>query len=144
MKQKDAVYSAFTTTNGDKKAMTELLVTQFNEGLVDLSSPQKDIKKYVIGLINNWMRKDTRLNGGIKYEIKNKGIRSGSSDPVVKNLKALLVQDGITDEQKIAIQSEIDKRIVASKVVKKPTVDMSVIPADIKAALGMTEDNTEE
>ena len=94
----------------------------------------KELKKYVVGLVNNWLRKDPMLNGGEKYVAKNPGTRS--TDAQLKNLQLLL--KATTDKAKQdKIIAFIDKRkneLEASKV-KAVEIDMSVIPAELKDIL---------
>ena len=47
------------------------------------------MRSYASGLVNNWFRKDIRLNGGMKYEVKNPGSRQGAGDQQLKALKTL-------------------------------------------------------
>ena len=116
--QKDRVHSA--------------LLQMFLAGLVTKNSGGSDetsLMKYIPGLVNNWVRKDTRLNGGSQYVPKNPGSRTGSGDEVLKNLKLMLQQ--VTDpEAKVAVQQEIDKRLAELK--PKVTVDVSKIPEHLR------------
>jgi hypothetical protein len=145
MRQKDAVFETVTSVtgfNGGKLEMSkdqrdrvvDILVGKFNDGQVELSSPQADIKKYVIGLVNNWVRKDPRFNDGAKYETKNPGSRSGLSDPVVKNLRALMRLSTTSDQDRVLIQAEIDKRVTSAKKTKETTiaVNAELIPDEFK------------
>jgi len=97
-----------------------------------------ELRKYSSSLVNNWLRKDTRLNGGAKYETKNPGSRAGSQDDMVKNLKAL--RASITDADKIAqIDEAITTRQAELKAAQAPTVQVNydLIPADLKSKLGL-------
>ena len=122
-------------TKAEREKVICLLVEGFEQDKIELSSKQEDLRKYTVGLLNNWLRKDTRLNGGDKYEAKNPGSRSGSADPVVKNLR-LMLKTEITETQKKVIEEAIAARVSALKP-KTVEVDMSVIPADILAKLGL-------
>ena len=144
--QKEAVFNAVTSTvevvnnkalltKAEREKVICLLVEGFEQDKIELSSKQEDLRKYTVGLLNNWLRKDTRLNGGDKYEAKNPGSRSGSADPVVKNLR-LMLKTEITETQKKVIEEAIAARVSALKP-KTVEVDMSVIPADILAKLGL-------
>jgi hypothetical protein len=92
---------------------------------------------YVSGLINNWFRKDTRLNGGTSYVAKNPGSRSGVSDPQVKALKALLSQT--TDPtDKVKVQRHLDARIATLDSLKvKTAIDYSALPDGLMDELGI-------
>lgn len=104
-----------------------------------LASPAK-LNQYVSGLVSNWFRKDPRLNGGVKYEAKNPGSRAGASDPTLKALRQVMTQFKGTDKES-AIQAQIDTRIatIQSEKAKHVTVDISVLPADLVAQLGLNK-----
>jgi hypothetical protein len=147
--QKEAVYNAITSITdvsdgqaveldkASKSTIIDALVKGFEASEIELSSKQEDLRKYSTGLLNNWLRKDKRLNGGVEYIAKNPGSRSGNGDAVIKNLRMLLKTEGLSAEQVSTIQAEINTRLVAIKPKKEVTVDMSAIPADIKAKLGL-------
>ena len=102
----------------------KLVFTAFKQGICEKKSGGQDdesLAKYIPGLVNNWLRKDTRLNGGTKYTAKNPGSRSGSGDESVRAMKTLL---SMTEdpEAKAAIQLEIAKRIAEIK----PKVELNV------------------
>jgi len=84
------------------------------------------------GLLNVlYLRKDKRLNGGEKYEIKNPGSRAGSGDDMLKALKAL--RSTLTDDDAIAsIDEAIDNRIAELSVVKKVTIDPESLPEHLR------------
>lgn len=122
----------------------EMLVAQgITSGEVDYGKDKSDLKevmKYVRGMVNNHFRKCKELNGGVKYEAKNPGIRAGSSDPVVKTLRQLLKTDKVSNdpEAKAAIETEIAQRIAnmkpktTAKTVSIDDIDMSLVPDSIK------------
>jgi hypothetical protein len=89
--------------------------------------------KYVPGLVNNWLRKDTRLNGGVKYQAKNPGSRAGSGDKVVRELKKL--RSTLTDDSQIqTVNTEIDKRMaeIQAEKAKSIEIDLSVLPEHLQ------------
>lgn len=149
LSQKEAVYNAVTSgqeltegqpvtlSKAERTEVIEVLVKGFEADQIELSSKQEDLKKYVSGLLNNWLRKDKRLNGGVQYVSKNPGSRTGSQDPVIKNLRMLAKTEGLSAEQLTNISAEIATRIEAIKPKKEVQVDMDAIPADIKAKLGL-------
>lgn len=143
MNQKTATYNAikgvidFTdgetvTLSKDQKAeVKSILVEQFNNGEIELKSTQDDMGKYVNGLINNWLRKDKRLNGGVTYTAKNPGSRAGQSDPQVKNLR--LLKKTVTDPEALAdIDAAISARLAEIKPEKKVSIDATAIPEEFK------------
>lgn len=157
MSQKEAVYNAVkslksfddgesVTLSKDEKAnIVEIVCAAFDAGEAALSdnarakfdTPEK-LRSYTSGMVNNWMRKDTRLNGGSKYITKNPGSRAGSGDALIKNLK--LLKSTLTDETKIkkvdeAIESR--KSEIAAEKAKNVEIDFSVISPDLLAKLNI-------
>ena len=106
---------------------------EFSESAQAKYDTEAKIKTYTNGLVSNWLRKDTRLNGGVKHQIKNPGSRAGSGDEVIKNLKRL-ASTLSNPEQLAAVQAEIDKRLAQLKAEKAKNVeiDMSLIPVDLQ------------
>ena len=154
--QKEAVYSTvksviaehgiehedFTPLDLPKHLKDEciaILVTGFNNGEIELKSKQDNIKSYVGGLLNNWLRKDKRFNGGVVYKAKNPGSRTGQQDPMVKNLRILLSTLPEGSEAYEACKQRMEQRIAEVKAEKAKTqvkeIDFSAIPDDIKALL---------
>jgi hypothetical protein len=142
MTQGEAVYQAVVGICGEQdgkyeptkeqlSAIHESIFTMFKTGLTVHSKNPTDeqLKKYIPGLCNNWLRKDLRLNGGTQYIPKNPGSRSGSGDESIKAMKTLL---GLTTDPdaKLAIQQEIDKRIAELKPAV--TVDVSKLPESLR------------
>lgn len=104
-----------------------------------LASPAK-LNTYVSGVVSNWFRKDTRLNGGEKYVAKNPGSRAGATDPQLKALRQLFGQFKGTEKETI-IQAQIDARLatINAEKAKKVTVDISALPADLVEKLGLNK-----
>jgi hypothetical protein len=152
MNQKEAVFTAVTnlfniegegavTLDRDQRSeVIEVLVEGFKSKRVsyDGELPEdKVLRNYCSGLLSNWLRKDKRLNGGVKYEAKNPGSRSGSSDPQIKALRALMKTQ--TDATKIAeIQSFIDKRLSEIKPASSQvTINVDDLPAELRSKYGV-------
>lgn len=154
--QKDAVYSTVKSvlaehgithedytqlemTKEMKQVCISILVHGFENGEIELKSPQDNLKSYVNGLLNNWLRKDKRFNGGVIYKAKNPGTRTGQQDPMVKNLRILLSTLPEGSEAYEATKARIETRIAELKAEKArdqiKEIDFSAIPADIKALL---------
>ncbi len=156
--QKEGVYNAVKSiksfddgdevvlTKDEKANVAEIVSAGFESGDVDMSDKARAkyignpaaLKSYVGGLVNNWMRKDTRLNGGDKYVAKNPGSRAGSGDSVIKNLK--LLRSTMSDDDKIAeIDAAIDRRKeeIAAEKAKDIEIDMSLISAELREKLGL-------
>ena len=116
--------------------VTNILVEGFNSESIALDKPfssESDLRTYCSGLTSNWLRKDTRLNGGMKYVAKNPGSRVGSSDVHLKAMRALLSTKSDPSDQ-AEIQTFIDARVAEIKASRKPTktIDISAIPAELQ------------
>lgn len=154
--QKEAVYSTvksvlaengvehedFTKldmTKEMKQQCISILVHGFEQGEIELKSQQENLKSYVNGLLNNWLRKDKRFNGNIKYKAKNPGSRTGQQDPMVKNLRILLSTLPEGSEAYEATKARIETRVAEIKAEKAreqvKEIDFTAIPEDIKALL---------
>ena len=146
MNQKEATYNAICAVTGhtgegevqiskEQRAQVNMILFEgFRAGKIQLDREFTDpeLKQYVSGLQSNWLRKDSRLNGGVKYAAKNPGSRAGSGDPSLKALRALF-STLTTDADKTEVQGYIDARISELNVAKAPTIDYSVLPADLQA-----------
>lgn len=118
-------------TDKMKEEIRSELFTMFRNGSIsyreDFKSKVADdteLKKYISGLVNNWIRKAPEFNNGSKYEAKNPGSRAGSGDEQVKEMKKLL---SVTTDAKARaiIQDTIDKRL-ASLAAEKKSVEINV------------------
>lgn len=136
MTQREAVYKVVTDVVGEvrpgeavkldsaqKKEVHERLIAMFLNGEVDFRGTVDEItiRKYVPGLVNNWLRKDTRLNGGEKYVPKNPGSRAGSGDEALKAMRALLAST-----QDPEARREIEMAIEERKAELKPKQEINV------------------
>lgn len=84
-------------------------------------NPSTDqLLKYIPGLVNNWLRKDKRLNGGSNYVAKRPGSRSGSGDESVKAMRTLLSVTTDPDAK-----SQIQAAITARVAELKPKVEIN-------------------
>lgn len=161
MSQKNVVYNAIKSVinfnDGDKvkptdderktildtiaKVLHENRETELSEEASAKYSTEEDIrKKYVNGLLNNWLRKDKRLNGNTKYEIKNPGGRATSGDGQIKELMKMKNHPDYQDKLDI-IEQAIEKRKQEIMIEKAKTVqiDLSVLPNDLLDKLSMEE-----
>lgn len=157
--QREATYNAIVTvlstnnvsfTEGDdvknvltasmKKEVRKMLVSGFNDNTIATGdsfnnkfSSDTELNKYCSGLISNWIKKDTRLNGNSKYQVINKGIRAGHGDSQVKELRKLLkVTSGTDAEQDVA--AALNARIAQVKAEKSPsvTINADVLPEHLR------------
>lgn len=149
MKQVDAVIAIVSGIEGfvpgnklsrDQMAEAVSLVIQgFNDGSISLSDTARNkydtedkLKTYARGLIDNWLRKSPELNGGVKYEVKNPGSRSGSAEyKQALQLKKLLVEQGKDVPE--ALETFIQQH---APVAKTKEVDLSALPEELKALVG--------
>ena len=149
IKQKDAVYQAITSvlaeegvhfedgmnvgsdmTKERRSTVSNILVAGFQGGTIELDKvyeTESALRSYVSGLISNWIRKDTRLNGNTKYVAKNPGSRFGASDDQLKALKALYAQT-TSEADRAEIQGFIDARTREISASKAPKVNISHLP----------------
>ena len=151
MNQKEAVYTAVTNTispneegvfmptSEERKVVNQILFEGFRAGKISYDpefaakvANEKELRQYVSGLQSNWLRKDKRLNGGIKYEAKNPGSRTGSTDTVIKNMRLLL--STVTDAaDRAEIQGAIDARVAELKPAKAAQVlDVTALPEALR------------
>lgn len=148
MNQKEAVFNAVcavtgfqegdgavTITKEQRAQVNAILVEGFKSGAIELDRTYTDseLKAYVSGLQSNWLRKDKRLNGGIKYEAKNPGSRAGQGDAQLREMKKLL--STVTDpNDKAEIEECIKARqeeLNAQKV--KTVVNFDALPEALRA-----------
>lgn len=157
LSQKAAVYSAVqsihsfddnqevTLTKDERAQVVAIVCAAFDAHEVVLSdaarakfdTPEK-LRSYTSGMVNNWLRKDTRMNGGTKYVTKNPGSRAGSADALIKNLK--LLKSTISDPDKLTqIEAAIEARQAEIKVEKAKDVeiDFSAISPELLEKLGL-------
>lgn len=148
--QRQAVYNAISSiktvdettqtvlTKDESLKVKAILVEGFTNGeiAIDPTYNMSKINTYASGLISNWIKKDSRLNGGVKFQIKNPGSRAGSTDKSVAALKALLKQIGENHEKTAEVKEAIAKRVAEIKPGKaKPTIDAELLPEDLRVLL---------
>jgi hypothetical protein len=114
---KEGVDSAISLLNRPLRSrINSILMSGFASGNVELDTSfdsQAALKTYTGGLVSNWLRKDARLNGGIKAapsKRNNVVSKSRPKDPQLKALKTLLSQT-TDNEKRSEIQSFIDARV---------------------------------
>ena len=148
MNQREATFNAIskvttivnpmTLSDVHRKEVLTHLVAAFMSGQVDLNSGKEEkmsnpnkMKSYCIGLLNDFLRKDKRVNGGEKYEAKNPGSRSGNTDETVRELRKLKKSLGTDTSKTEIIDQEIEKCLAETVKAKAPKIDYSKIPANI-------------
>lgn len=137
---------AVTLTKAMKEKVNKIVTDAIMVREVDFSDeayikyPTADkVSGYVNGMITNWLKKDTRLNGDVKYQAKNPGSRAGQGDATLKELKKL--QTIVTDKDQLAaITDAINhrKEEIAAEKATKVVLDLSKIPDELKAKLGLS------
>jgi len=126
--------SKYEPTKAQLEQIHELVVQMFMQGVTvhSKTTDETQLRKYVPGLTNNWLRKDKRLNGGGTYVPKNPGSRSGSSDESIKAMKTLLSLT--TDaEAKAEIQAAIEAR--QAELKPKVEVNVAALPESLRHLL---------
>lgn len=120
-----------------KEKVRTLLITGFLSRQIDMtqaafdkySKDEKEMKKYVGGLIDNWVRKAPEFNNDQTYKAKNPGSRSGSGDESIKEMKKLL--EKTTDPEAVqAIEAAIAKR--QEELKPKVEINVEAIPEHLR------------
>ncbi len=128
----------------------EIVCEGFQSGRIDFADTPSNKAKladraklsaYVSGLISNWVRKDPRLNGSVKYVAKNPGSRAGQSDEQMKTLRALAKQFAGTEKEGL-INAQIEKRRTELAAAKSKSVtltdeQLSKLDPSVREALGI-------
>lgn len=141
MKQGEAVFQAVsavlpsidgavTLTGEQLSRVYSMVLDFFKSGQVvhSKTSNEVELRKYIPGLVNNWLRKDPRLNGGIKYTPKHPGRRTGSKDESVRAMRTLL--STIKDPtERATIEACITARL--NELKPKPTINVEALPKEL-------------
>ena len=155
MKQSDAVLRAIQAIKGQDEFTEPVTLTtderrrvidQVTEGILsgevafsDRARKRYDtdakVRSYVVGMVSNHLRKDRRLNGGVSYQPKNPGSRTGSQDPVVRELRKLMRV--APEEHKQTIRDEINQRLEELRRAKlqEVEIDDSLIPESLRGII---------
>jgi len=114
-KQIDAVYQAGRSIS-NKEAVSlsdeeldttiDVVTSAAISGLIQFSpeainkhlSNKQSARAYCRGVVKNWLAKDIRLTGGVKYKPTNPGYRLYSKDSVIQELKTLRKEAMKTDD----------------------------------------------
>lgn len=114
--------------------VNQILFEGFRAGRIELDREFDDgeLKSYVSGLQSNWIRKDRRLNGSVKYVAKNPGSRVGSTDDQLKALRALKTKLEGEGQDVSEVEGYIAKRVAELAAAKAPQVDVSALPAELR------------
>jgi hypothetical protein len=104
-------------THNDRKTIVTMIVTAIDSGDMHLSAAArakhdtpKKIRNYSTGLLSNWLRKDHRINGGLRHKTKNPGSKANQDDEIIKSLKSM--RKLLSNHKEIlAVDNEISLRI---------------------------------
>lgn len=155
LKQKEMVYEAtkkvltensISFKDGDNvkplitkemhKSIVALVVQGFNDNKVVLREDfdTSKLQSYTTGMVSNWHKKDKRLNGGIKHEVKNPGSRAGISNPQIKEVKKLLDMQEVGSESYSIVKKEHDRLVEEHKASrqKKPSINIDDLPEELR------------
>ena len=91
-----------------------------------------ELKKYVHGLVNNWIRKNPEFNSGEKYTAKNPGSRQGSGDEQVREMRKLLKVTTDPESRKL-IESAIQQRL--EEIKPQVEIDVNKLPEHLRNLL---------
>lgn len=119
-------------SDGQASLVFELVLASYKRGEWTKASGGTDevsLRKYIPGLVNNWVRKDPRMNGGTKYEPKRPGSRAGTGDEGIKAMRTLLAMTH-DETVKAKIQVEIDKRLAELK--PKQELNVAALPESLR------------
>ena len=147
LKQKEACFQVITNAvevaDGVKTEMTAAqieecaheLCSMTYDGKVEVKSEQEDLLKYWKGTIRNWLRRDLRLNGGVKDEPKFK--RGPKESKQIKATRAYIEQlsnDPEENADKIAhAQTVLDKLVAeAAEAKAKEAYKVEDLPAELQ------------
>ena len=131
----DKFENGMTFTKEDKSKIVDNLLESFGKGEWEVKSPQENMRNYTVGLLNNHMRKDVRLNGGDKYTPKNPGSRTHQSDDQVKNMRLLLKGFNEGSPEYTKIKKVLDERIKELSV-KEIDIDIESLPKELRGLIG--------
>ena len=133
------VILADVLNSDDKKQARAILFEGFKAGEIAMTEQAKvkylhddtALSKYVSGLLDNWIRKNTEFNNGQAYVTKNPGSRAGSGDEQVREMRKLLKVT--SDEQARAlIQQAITERLAAIKPESTVTINADALPEHLR------------
>lgn len=123
----------------ERKMCVAMLCEATEAGDLEVKSEKarSNLPKYWDGTLSNWLRKDTRLNGGEPYKTKSPGSRAGSQDPEIREMRKMLKHPDYA-AHKVQIQAAIDAKLaeIAASKAKDVEIDTSVISPKLLAKLG--------
>jgi hypothetical protein len=149
MKQVDAVIAIVSGIQGfvpgvklndaQRKEALDLVCAGLTAGEIDMSAgarakhdTEAKMRLYASGLITNWCNKSKELNGGVKYQAKNPGSRSGSEE----FKQAVLLKKYLTEKGQ-DIPEALEQFITDNTPVKTEKVlEVSALPEHLQKLVG--------
>lgn len=122
----------------DRKTIIQVVSQGLQSGSIEITdsakathNTPKKMYNYATNLVSDRLRKDKRLNGGIKSEPQKPGSRLGAKDKIVKALRLYKKKYCETSEQKAEADAAIAKRIAEIKLenLKNEPIDMDIVNA---------------
>lgn len=149
LNQKDACYKVITSmveVVDSKATMTREQISEAAEkltamtiaGEVEVKSQQDDLPKYWRGTVRNWLRRDTRLNGGVKDEPKFKrGPKESKEIKATKAFIAKLEQDPEQNAERLERANSVLEKLLAeaAKEKAKKAYDVNDLPEELQALI---------
>ena len=129
-----------------KTAVIGMLMNGFREGLIELKDTESnkakladegELRVYVRGLVDNWLRKDKRLNGGMTYTAKNPGSKghlkyaTEEEKLQIKTMRHILKEIGEDKDVRDHL-NDLESRIRARAPKAESKVDLSVLPENLR------------
>ena len=140
-------------TADDQKTVVDMIFAGLKAGEISMTEKSKEkfkdddkaLRRYVVGLVNDRLRKAKAINGNTTYQYKNPGKLTNSRDPQLKALMQVLELHKDTDNE-ADIQAAIDNRKAEIAVEKQKEVEINIehLPADLVAKLGLAGDSADE
>lgn len=145
---------AAVITKDERKQVIDYIFTECKNGDVafkdtqanaDKLSDDTKLRAYASSLVNNYLRKDLRLNGGEPYKRSGVTRATGARDPQLKAMNALLEQQQLDPDAnaeniinlQIAIAEKQAEIVAARNAKKTPVIDYDAIPDDVLKVMGL-------
>ena len=133
-------------TDDQLKVIRANIISGIMNGTIDFGKEvfdEKEVSKYVSGMVSNYLRKSKELNGGLNYVPQSTG--RGSRDPQISELNKLLKTYSEGSEEFAQIITAIEARKAAlnaekTSVVKEKkkskefeSINMDALPENLKS-----------
>jgi hypothetical protein len=134
--ESESVSEIFTAE--DRKKAIETLVAGFKADKIEMSEEAKvkyaeenELKKYVGGLLSNWIRKHKGFNGGSAYAPS----FTRDTDPQIKEMRKLLNSGALDASGVTAVEAAIESRKAEIKPEKVTEIDVDLLPEHLRYLL---------